>query len=707
LIYRIRNPTPCSAITPNNWSYLNLAPRTQLFRALQLHASGLLQAPLIYRAPIWRTLRASQRQTRVAEFLPPESRPWRTNIMDLPIPDGEDEQLQLAIALSMQEENAGPAAATESKQAEAVNLGNHDGDTTGSHSDDPIPIDAANGGAKPQIRLLGLDRRAMEQERLERLAQAKSQQVSATPRQFPVARKRAFDDDSSGSPADPSRSKRQRPDHSSKDDRSEELSSITKAASRPTHTHEVPYPHGTVKRTWCLGFERSDSDIKLEEVLQKNTLQLAVLSSFIWDVDWVLAKLKPTTKTVLVMSVKDEDAKLHFRRQANELSDRSVRVCFPPMPGNVNCMHSKLMLLAHPGYLRVVVPTANLVPFDWGETGVMENTVFMIDLPRRADRQSVGPEELTSFGKELRSFCKAMGLAEDLLQSMGNFDFSATEKIAFVHTIGGEHRSTDSWRHTGYPGLGRAVRGLGLQSESPVSVDFVTSSIGALTIDFLQMLYLACKGDDGMIEYHRRTKPKSRSGKASSDADEKHATIDRAAIREGFNIYFPSEKTVQQSRGGPENGGTICFQERWYRSPTFDKSVLRDCRSAREGLLMHNKIMFVQEPSPSPSVVSEPAAVPKAWAYVGSANCSESAWGRLVKDRASQQPKLNCRNWECGVLIPIAHGGVQDVSAPVDMSKSRSLERFQDKVPVPMRLPARRLADHDLRPWFFNDVHGS
>ena len=36
-------------------------------------------------------------------------------------------------------------------------------------------------------------------------------------------------------------------------------------------------------------------------------------------------------------------------------------------------MHSKLMLLSHPTYLRVVVPSANLVPYDWGESGVMEN----------------------------------------------------------------------------------------------------------------------------------------------------------------------------------------------------------------------------------------------------------------------------------------------------------------------------------------------
>lgn len=44
------------------------------------------------------------------------------------------------------------------------------------------------------------------------------------------------------------------------------------------------------------------------------------------------------------------------------------------MDGQVNCMHSKLMLLFHSKYLRIVVPTANLIPYDWGEGGgVMEN----------------------------------------------------------------------------------------------------------------------------------------------------------------------------------------------------------------------------------------------------------------------------------------------------------------------------------------------
>lgn len=46
-------------------------------------------------------------------------------------------------------------------------------------------------------------------------------------------------------------------------------------------------------------------------------------------------------------------------------------------------MHSKLQLLSHPAYLRVVVPSANLVPYDWGETGSMENVSVLLALQLR------------------------------------------------------------------------------------------------------------------------------------------------------------------------------------------------------------------------------------------------------------------------------------------------------------------------------------
>lgn len=55
----------------------------------------------------------------------------------------------------------------------------------------------------------------------------------------------------------------------------------------------------------------------------------------------------------------------------------NVKFCFPRMNGP-GSMHSKLQILRFPKYLRVVVPTGNLVPYDWGETGVMENVSLIM-----------------------------------------------------------------------------------------------------------------------------------------------------------------------------------------------------------------------------------------------------------------------------------------------------------------------------------------
>jgi hypothetical protein len=69
-----------------------------------------------------------------------------------------------------------------------------------------------------------------------------------------------------------------------------------------------------------------------------------------------------------------------FQKKEKEAFFRQIprtKVCFPPMPGQVSCMHSKLQLLFHNTHTRIAIPTANLVNFDWGEGGIMENASLL------------------------------------------------------------------------------------------------------------------------------------------------------------------------------------------------------------------------------------------------------------------------------------------------------------------------------------------
>ena len=412
----------------------------------------------------------------------------------------------------------------------------------------------------------------------------------------------------------------------------------------------------------------------------------------------------------LVMQAKEQVQREQYRRETADM--KKLRLCFPSMEGQINCMHSKLMLLSHPAYLRVAVPTANLVPYDWGESGVMENSVFLVDLPRLSVEQRAEARNPTKFQKELVYFLSAMGLEQSIVDSVSDFDFSATESLAFVHTIGGVHTG-DSWRRTGYCGLGRAVRELGLATDRALYLDFVTSSVGSLNIDFLAMIYLATQGDDGITEYCWRNPDtgRSRSKKANSGINAVDAKQEKTKdeVCKNFHIYFPTRDTVKASTAG--SAGTICFQSKWYNSSTFPRQALRDCKSVRPGLLMHNKvcvrstragqmvlmtilqIIFVHTKADDAAKSENRDMTHTSWVYIGSANCSESAWGRLVKDRVSKSPKLNCRNWECGVLFPVQH--------TTKRKEQSDLTDFEGVIPVPMLYPGEGYGDR--KPWYYSE----
>ncbi|KAK5019729.1 hypothetical protein LTR16_001490 [Cryomyces antarcticus] len=515
----------------------------------------------------------------------------------------EDDGLRRAIALSLLNSAASPELYSEASTGPQ---------NWTDQSTQDLPV-------APSTQPLGaMNRKAMEQERLARLA----------------ARKRRF----SISPP-PTQRRSEQADRPSKVLRLEgptvheiiDLDSppapratvLTRSKQDARHNTEVcassglQYPRGIVKKTWAFGHPRAN-DIKLEEVLQKADLNIAVLSAFQWDVEWVMGKLDSRkTKMVFIMQAKEEALRAQYRRET--ATTPYLRLCFPPMPGQVNCMHSKLMLLFHPTYLRIAVPSANLLNFDWGETGIMENSVFLVDLPRLAEGAQQSKTDLTFFGKELLYFCEAMGLDKDIRDGVLKFDFANTSHLALVHTVGGSHYS-NNMKRTGIVGLSRAVRALNLQTQDPVEIDFAASSIGSLNMEFLESIYLAASGDDLPVE--------------KREAD----------IKDRFRIYFPTHDTVAASTGGTQ----VLFS-----------------RSQKQ-----------------------------AWAYVGSANISESAWGKAFFDKAKKAWKINCRNWECGVLIVVPPEELE-----AQPGKVVGMEVFKGHVECPFKYPAEKYAGR--KPWFF------
>jgi hypothetical protein len=84
----------------------------------------------------------------------------------------------------------------------------------------------------------------------------------------------------------------------------------------------VQYLDGIVKKTWVRGCPMESDVIKIEEVFQKETLKLAVLSAFQVDPDWVSSKLLEETKVIWVLGARDEEevgTRCSFRSKSRSL----------------------------------------------------------------------------------------------------------------------------------------------------------------------------------------------------------------------------------------------------------------------------------------------------------------------------------------------------------------------------------------------------
>ncbi|KAI0901612.1 phospholipase D/nuclease [Annulohypoxylon nitens] len=582
----------------------------------------------------------------------------------------EDAALRYAIALSLQESGgASPKKPIElssddeddndkqDQKSKPTKIAKEpDTSPVKSKSEKPSPKDTPSNSQQsastmpnsfPVLGLAGMDRKKMEEERLARLRERSGKRKA--PDSLPDEQDR-----------------RQRP----------KLNDEAPAKLATKDTPSLPYPKGIVKKTWVKGCPRKD-DIKIEEVLQKDDLELAVISSFQWDEEWMMSKVNfAKTKIVLVAFASSEAQQEEMK--ANAPRGAVVKFCFPPMMSTGN-MHSKLQLLKYPKHLRIVIPTGNFVPYDWGEDGIIENMVFIIDLPRLDDSKSQASNGLGPFGDELCYFLRALGLEESLVNSLSNYDFSEANHYRFVHSIAASHVG-DKWQRTGYCGLGRAIKSLGLNTTGDIEVDYMVSSLGSVNMDLITAIYYAAQGDNGLKEYGMRG---AKGGKSKGSA------LPKSKFQDKFRFYFPSHDTVVKSRGGKNAAGTICVNSKWWDAATFPRELVHDSKSVRTGILVHSKLMLVRHQHSGKSKA--------AYAYVGSANLSESAWGRLTKERGSGSPKITCRNWECGVIVPISS---QNSSQKETQASDPSA--FDDTIPVPIEIPGEAYgATASKRPWFF------
>lgn len=569
--------------------------------------------------------------------------------------DSEDEDLKLAIALSLQSENDVVPTAFATDGSSNVTDASKDPESSTSctiiaNRSQPSSLVDGNGigsessQTRPFTSLQALDRKQMEAERLARRKRQAEDALENAPQTKKIQSATV--------------SSQLQPQINGK-----KLAVDVNNKPKSVVSNALQFPNGAVRRTFSSVHPRN-GDIKLEEILLKDELNIGVFSSYMWDKDWLFGKFdtKRSKFYLAMITPKNEDPE-EYKDRARRASPSSIRYFWPPMDGNIGNMHMKFMLLFYAGFLRIVVTSANLTAFDWGETGVLENLVFLIDLPRLPDSQRGSKDSLTQFGKELLYLLEKSTAPTDAIEGILSFDFAKTQDIAFIHSVGGASFGVDQLR-TGFNSLARGIVNLNLKPKGALHIEYATGSIGALNDGVLQSLHNAAKGI-------------ANTGTSTRSAG---SNVVGSRAREHLRVYFPTHETVLKSRTGLDGAGTICLNESDYQKPTFPKELLRDHVSTRKGMLSHSKIMLGYSDS-------------NAWVYIGSHNFTESAWGMVSKDRSRNQFKMTCRNWECGVLLPAWRKEADDKEPNEDL---RSL--FSPVLDLPFEVPSQP----NKQPWFFS-----
>ncbi|KAF8626688.1 hypothetical protein AX15_004772 [Amanita polypyramis BW_CC] len=218
-------------------------------------------------------------------------------------------------------------------------------------------------------------------------------------------------------------------------------------------------------------------------------------------------------------------------------------------------------------------------------------------------------------------------------------------KVHLVPSIAGKHEGWQNVIKTGHTRLMKAIRNMGLRTGNghTAVLECQGSSLGHYTTQWMNEFHWSARGEtaeDWLDE------PKKRREKLPYPP---------------IKIVFPTKKIVQESALGEPGGGTIFCRRRQWGAKNFPRNKFYESRSKAGPVLMHSKMIIaltrenatISASGESDSEDDEIQLIESAvgWAYVGSHNFTNSAWGTL--SGSAFNPIINITNYEIGVVFPL------------------------------------------------------
>ncbi|GAA6030025.1 hypothetical protein JCM8097_009220 [Rhodosporidiobolus ruineniae] len=529
------------------------------------------------------------------------------------------------------------------------------------------------------------DRAEMERARLERQKQREAVEGPAKPPPVQVEKGNDYkrrrvvtlgdlpQDDSQGAPSTGSSSSSFSSSFAST---SRPASSASSAAA--TGKDSERFWTGAVKRVPSLYYPSPSSWSFSDLIGPRASLQSAIVSAFVLDPVWVVQHFPTDTPLLLVMPRSKGDTEDGELAQV-DLKPMTFRVIPPDnAPGSYpGCMHTKLMVYYHTTFVRLVIPTANAISYDWD---AMDNAVYVHDFPLLPSssplaRSPRGEEEKspfrnpthTQFSRTFAQVLYKLGVVKRFLVDMRRYDFSQSSDIRLVQSMQGRWSlrpdpstggKIEADEGGGICSLAKAVKSLGFAPGGRWEIEATGSSIGRYTPLWLSQMLAACQGVHPSTYFTERGKEAPPARVVPVQGRGKDARVDLP-----IKIVFPTKEYVLGSFRGVDHGGTLFCSPKTWSTSTFPKHLFHRGESKdRDRQPAHTKIILaLHKPSPlAAPAASSPPPVHEGWMYVGSHNFTSSAWGNL-QNGALNGPEISINNYELGVVLPIRASSAADL----------------------------------------------
>ncbi|PCH43297.1 phospholipase D/nuclease [Wolfiporia cocos MD-104 SS10] len=394
---------------------------------------------------------------------------------------------------------------------------------------------------------------------------------------------------------------------------------------------------------------------RLTEILApKDDIEFAIVSAYVFNFPWLYDFFSRTTPVIVVAQDSQGQATL------KAILPEWVKTT-PFLRNGMGCMHMKFMLLFYrSGRLRIVVSTANMIPYDWRD---IENSAWVQDVPKRRSPIRHDPKAddfAAALVRVLRSINVGPALDNQLkndhpnlpLKSLEeirtNWDFSKV-KARLIASIAGKHEGWPSVVSTGHTALMKAIRDMDGKADKGKEIDLECqgSSIGTYSTQWMNEFYCSARGESAQTWLDT---PKTRRAKLPYPP---------------VKILFPTKQYVQESKLGEPGGGTMFCRRNQWEAAKFPRELFHQSRSKRGGVLMHSKMIlglyrrrsgtdthsYSESEDEDDNEKTQGANKLLGWLYVGSHNFTPSAWGTL--SGSAFNPTLNIMNYELGVLFPL------------------------------------------------------